>query len=159
MTREDEMKALLLTDAEVTAIVEDRIFTAGEVGVEGIRRGNDAFGDPLPTNIAFDADGVLLPTIFVMMGSILPYGNVRSLKSKFTAVSQIVSLVFMEFRGHEQIDLLRQITCDHLEGERLGRSYPIWWVAESMPIPDSGPMNNSTTLRQDWMVVSTRIAA
>lgn len=151
MTREAEVKVLLLADPTVTAIVEDRIYTEGEIGIEGIRRGDDS-----PTNNAFDADGMILPSIFVREGSLIPYGNVRSLKDKFIALSQMVSLYFIEFRGSDQILLLKDRTCEILEGIRLGRSFPIWWVSETPPVPDTGPVANSTTLRQDWIVVSTR---
>lgn len=152
MTREAEMKALLIADIPLMAILTGGVYTEQEVGVEGFRREDGA-----PTENAFDADGLIKPSVLIREGNILPYGDVRSQKDNFIAVSQTVMLYFFEMRGHDQIDLAKERVKVILKDKRLGRSYPIWWLFDSQPVPDSGPLLNSTTLTQVWQVVSTRI--
>lgn len=151
MTKESEIAALLLADAPLVAILTGGIYTDQEIGVEGIRRGEDS-----PTEAAFDVDGRLLPCAVVRQRGEFPYGDWRSLKEKTVAVSQVVEVYYYEFRGHDQIDLAKYRACEVLEGVRLTDSYPIWWIMETSHIPDVGPVMNATVLRQDWQVISIR---
>lgn len=154
MSREDEAAVILRADATLTAILTGGIYTDEELGVEGIRRGVDS-----PADAAFDADGILLPCLLLREGSISPYGNVRNVHDKFSAISQLLSCYVFEFRGHVSIDLARARVFELLEGVRLGRSYPIWMAFESPVIPDGGPVANSSVQRLDWLIVSTRQVA
>jgi hypothetical protein len=158
MTREAEMKALLIADAPLMAILTGGIFTEQELGVEGIRRGGDNTTEN-PSKNAFDAEGRIKPTLLIREGNVVPYGDLRSGDGEFIAVSQTLMLYFMEFRGHDQIDLARDRVKVVLKEKRLGRSYPVAWLFDSLPVPDSGPVLNSTTATQVWQCVSTRVLA
>lgn len=151
MTREAEIKAIFMADPEMRSILTGGVYTEQEVGVEGIRR-----GEGTPTENAFDERGQIKPTALIREGNVLPYGNVRIPKEKYTAISQVVSIFFFQMRGWEIVEAAKIRSYELLEGVRLDESYPIWWVFETPPVPDSGPILNSTTLRQDWMVVSWR---
>jgi hypothetical protein len=92
-------------------------------------------------------------------GNTVPFGNIRSEGDGFVAVSQSVFIYLYEMRGHDQIDLAKERIKVVLKDKRLGRSYPIMWSFDSLPVPDSGPLLNSTTINQVWQVVSTRVLA
>lgn len=154
MTKEAEAKAILLADPTIMAILEGGVYTEEELGVEGIRRGDD-----VPTSAAFDVEGKLLPCAFIRESGEETYRNVQNPSQGFAAVSQIVVIYFFQMRGSDLVMAAKLRAFEILTGRRLGRSYPIWLMTETAPIPDTGPITNSTTLRQDWMVVSMRQAA
>jgi hypothetical protein len=154
MSRETEVKAILQADVPLMALLTGGIYTAEEVGVEGFRR-----EEGTPTEDAFDADGYLLPCAMIREGSIAPYGNLRDAQGGFLAVSQAVMIYYYQFRGHDVISQARDRVLDILEGTRLGRSYPIWTDGSALPVPDTGPVMNSTTIVQAWQVVSTKVLA
>lgn len=151
MSKEEIVRDRFLADETLRGLAEGGIYIDELVGVEGLRRGEHS-----PTNPAFLPDGSLKPTILIRQGGILPYGNVRSQKDKIVAVSQLVSVFYFQMRGHEIIDAMKQRGYVLLEHVRLGKTYPAWWAFETPPVPDSGPVLNSTVLRQDWMVVFMR---
>jgi hypothetical protein len=151
------MKALLTADIPLMAILTGGIYTDQELGVEGIRRGGDNITEN-PSINAFDADGKIRPCALIREGNIVPYGNIRS-EDGFTAVSQTVMIYLIEMRGHDQVDLAKERIKVVLKDKRLGRSYPIWWLFDSLPVPDAGPILNSTVIQQVWQVVSTRVLA
>lgn len=152
MSYEDDVRDILAADAAMQALMTGGFYTEQQVGVEGIRRGDD-----VPTELAFDERGELKGTVLVREGNALPYGTVRSQRDKITAMSKLVSIYFFEMRGHEVVDAAKNRAYALLEGIRLPtKSYPIWLVAETPPVPDTGPIANSTTIRQDWMVVFIR---
>lgn len=154
MTREAEVKAIFIADDIMMAILTGGVYTDEEVDVEGIRRGED-----FVTDAAFDpSTGYLLPCALVRQRGLNPVVNVRSQKigDEFTAVQQVVEIYYYQHRGHAFIDLAKNRAFDLLEGVRLSDSYPIIWMSETAHYPDVGPVKNSTTLRQEWQVVSIR---
>lgn len=154
MSRESEVKALLIADPLLMTILLGGIYTDEEIGVEGYRRGDDS-----PTAAAFDADGFLLPTACVRQRGEIPYQDIRNLSDKFTATIQVVEIYFYERRGHTQVDLAKHRAWEILEGERLTDSYPIWWDGDSPHLPDVGPIANSTTVLQEWVVITIKQVA
>lgn len=146
------MRAHLIADAPLMLILTGGIFTDQAVGVEGFRREAGS-----PTESAFDADDFIKPCALIKEGNTVPFGNVRSDGDGFIAVSQTVFVYLYEMRGHDQIDLARERIKVVLKNKRLGRSYTIMWAFDSLPIPDSGPLLNSTSINQVWQVVSTRL--
>ena len=151
MSREGEIATLLLADAEMVTLTPGGIYTDETLGVEGIRRGEGS-----PTEDAFDVDGYLKTCVLVKQRSEVPYGDIRVSKEKITATSQVVEIYFYEFRGHSEIDAAKDRAYEILENERLDSSYPIMWVGETAHVPDVGPVMNSTTLRQDWQIISIK---
>jgi hypothetical protein len=151
MSREAEIKSLLIADSELMSILTGSIYTDEEVGIEGIRR-----GDGSPTENAFDADGILKPMAVVRQRGENPYSDVRFQRDKMTATSQAVEIHFYEFRGHSEIEAAAHRTYEILEGERLDRSYPLVWLGDSPPFPDTGPVANSTSVLQEWQVITVK---
>jgi hypothetical protein len=151
MSRESEIATLLLADAPLVAILTGGIYTDEELGVEGIRR-----GDGSPTENAFDTDGVLKPMAVVRQRGENPYSDVRFQRDKITATSQVVMVYFYEFRGHSEIEAAANRTYEILEGERLERSYPLVWLGDSPPFPDTGPVTNSTSVFQEWQIITLK---
>ena len=154
MSKEEDVAVLLRADATLTALLTGGIYTEEELGVEGFRRGEDS-----PCDAAFDDDGLLKPCALVRETGDTPFGDVRNLADRFTAMSKMVIIFFFQMRGHDVIDLAKVESYRILEGVRLGRTYPIWLVGETSPVPDGGPIANSTMTRQDWLVISLRQAA
>jgi hypothetical protein len=133
------------------ALVPGGLYTDEQIGVEGIRRGEHS-----PTAAAFNDDGSLRVCCVIRQDALNPYQDIRIQKEKITATSQLVYLYFYEFRGHSGIDAAKERSYAVLEGERLPNSYQIWWDYETAHFPDIGPVKHSTTLRQDWRIVSLR---
>lgn len=152
MSAESDVKALLIADAPLMAILTGNVWTDEEVGVEGIRRGED-----FETKIAFDENGYIKPCALVRQRGLVPI-NVRSHKrgDEFAATSQMVEIYFYQHRGHQMIDLAKEIVYQLLEGTRLPGTYPLIWNFETSYIPDVGPLRNTTTLRQEWQVMDIR---
>lgn len=151
MSREEQVATLMRADAQLMSILTGGVWTSEDIrGVEGIRRGDDS-----PTAAAFDADGFLLPCALVREDDLVPYSGIRS--PGMELVGQVIFIHFYQMRGHEVIDLAKERNKIVLDQQRLGRSYPIWWLTDSLPVPDSGPLQNSTTISQIWQVVSTQV--
>lgn len=148
MTLEEEVEAILEADDELVALATGGIYADQFVGVEGFHRGEHS-----KTADAFDENGELKPCILIREGAEVPYGNVRNPMQGYMAVAQGFSLYFFQMRDRDQIDLMKDRTFQLLEGVRVGRSYPVWKVGQTSPVPDSGPLLNSTSFRQDWMRV------
>lgn len=152
MTREEEFKAALLADDEFVALMTGGIYTDEETGVEGLNRGEGS-----PTAAAFDDKGFIKPCCVIREDAINPYGGITLLRDKIAATSQLVHLIFYQHRRHDQIFLAKARSYTVLQGYRdISDAYPIWWVYDTSPYPDMGPVKNSTMLRQDWQVVGTR---
>lgn len=150
-TRESQVKALLEADVQLMAILTGGVWTDEEVGIEGIRRGDDS-----PTAIAFDADGYLKPCVVIRQSGELPFPGTQSPGQNFTGEAMTIQLFFYQNRGHDQLELAKRRSWTVLNNKRLGASYPIWCDFQSGYLYDVGALQNSTTFRQDWRVVSTR---
>lgn len=151
MSRESEIAQLMRDDATLSALLPGGVWTSEQVGIEGIRRGEDS-----PTSSAFDESGYLLTCALVVQSDLNSLGDVRSIKDRITATSQRVRVFFYEMRTHNEIDLAKQRTYEVLEGVRLSDSYQIAWDMETEPFYDMGPVSNSTVVRQDWIVYGLR---
>lgn len=154
MSRESQFAAVMLADDTLMAILTGGVYTSEALDVEGIHRGDDS-----PTAGAFDAMGYLKPTALIRQRDLIPLGSVRNVSDKFSAVRQAVEIYFYQYRGYDQIDLAKDRVYQLFEGERLVDSYPLTWVSEAGYYYDVGPVMNSMTLRQEWMVVSIRNGA
>lgn len=152
MSRESEIASLLAADATIASLLTGGIWTDQEIGVEGIRRGEDSL-----TNSAFDpTTGILRPCAVVRERGINSYQAGRSHKGKVALLRQVVEIYYYEFRGHDVIDPAKERAYYVLEGVRLTATYPLVWDMETAHYPDVGPVANSTTVRQDWNVYSVR---
>lgn len=152
MSAEAEVAELLRADTGLMAILTGGVWTDEEIGVEGIRRGEGSL-----TNEAFDAaTGYLLPCAVVRGRGIVPVQITRSQKNKISGTRQVVEIYFYQFRGHETVDQAKEDAYFLLEGERITDSYPLIWDGDTPHLPDVGPIANSTTVRQDWIVTKMR---
>lgn len=156
MTKESELADLLRADATLMAILTGGVFTDEEVGIEGIRRGEDDSADDRysPTATAFDEEGYLKPCALVRELGEIPVARTQT--SDSTGLSQMVQIYFYQDRDSDQIEAARLRAWDVLNGQRLGRSYPIWCDSNTARVYDVGPVANAKTVRQDWRVVFTR---
>lgn len=154
MTIEEQIVAVLEADNELMALLTGGVYTYQEIGVEGFRRGAES-----PTSAAFDENGELLPSALVRESGVVPFGNVRNPAKGFMAQTQLVAIYLHEMRGHEVITPASERIYELLENRRLVSTYPMWFNAQTAAIPDSGPILNSTSITQDWMVVSMRSAS
>lgn len=151
MSRESEVATYLRADVPLMAILLGGIYEDGVIGVDGIRRGTGS-----PTADAFDESGFLRPCALVRQRGEVPFGGLSDQKSKHASTSQVVEVYFYEDRGHTAIDLARQRTYELLQSHRLTATWGLIWALETPPVPDAGPIKNSTALRQDWQVVSIK---
>jgi hypothetical protein len=151
MSREQLVKDILVATPAIVALLPGGIYTDEELGVEGLRRGEDS-----PCAAAYDDDGLLIPCAVVRQTGESPFGDIRNIADKFSAMTQMVMIYFFEMRGHSVVDAVKLLSYSALEGQRLGATYPIWMTSETGAIPDGGPVANSTMLRQDWVVVFVR---
>lgn len=151
MSREQQVKDILVNDPTIMALLTGGVYTEQEVGIEGIRRGDNS-----PSGAAYDSSGRLLGCALIREGGVIPFNSIRSISDRFAAITQTVSIYFYEMRGMDIVKPASERSYELLEGAQLPPSYPIWMEAETPPIPDDGPMMNSTVLRQDWIIVSIR---
>lgn len=152
MSMETEIAQLMRNDNTLIGILTGGVWTDEEVGVEGLRRGEDSY-----TNAAFDPNtGILLPCAVVRERGIDEYGDIRAEKGKVTGTSQVAEIYYYQFRGHSLIDAAKLRAYYVLEAERLSFGYPIRWGGDSPHLPDVGPVQNSTTVRQVWQLISVR---
>lgn len=149
--RETEIAELMRNDALVSALLPGGVYTYTETSVEGFRRGDDSL-----TGSAFDANGDLLTCALVKQRALMPLSTVRNPTQKFAATRQVVEIYYYENRGYEEIELAKAQVYTLLEGARLSDSYPMHWDYETAPVPDMGPIQFSTVLRQDWIITSVR---
>lgn len=152
MSRETEFKEIMVADTILMSILTGNVYTMEEVGVEGIRRGDES-----PTNAAFDPDtGTLLPCAVVVERNMMPYGGLRDPKEKVMGVSEDVTIYFYEFRGHAEIAAAKNRAFVLFEGQRVGVSFEVMFVNETDFFSDMGPVKNSTVMVQTWQVISIR---
>lgn len=159
-SREEQIRDLLIADATLMAILTGGIYTSEEIGVEGIRRGDEdtESTDYSITAVAFDEHGVLKPCAVVRQEDVNPYPLTRSQANKIAGVTQLVNIFYYQFRRHDMIDAAVTRVYELLEGERIPDAYPLIWENETGYFPDVGPVANATTQRQTWRVVSVRKA-
>lgn len=148
MTKEAEVATILKADSELMAILTGGVYTDGELGIEGVRRGADS-----PTDAAFDAQGVLLPIAVVREGTEMAYAAIRDVPEQVIGITQPIEIYFYQSRDKDQILLAKQRVYELLEGVRAGASYPLMWMGDSPVFYDVGPVTNSSTIRQDWRCV------
>lgn len=151
--REEQIRDLLLADAEMQLLLPGGIFTDEEVGIEGIRRGAPLFAN------TFTPAGQLKSCALVREGDLISYPNIRDEREKAVGVTQMVQVYYIEMRGADDIQPAKDRGYAVLAGVRLTNpgSYPLIWEQETSRFYDAGPVANSTVLRQDWRVVSIRI--
>lgn len=159
-TREQQFKALLLADTVFRDLMTGGIYTDEEIGVEGFRRGEV---DPADKNYsvtaaAFDESGNIKPCVLIREGGVLPYGNTQNPTKKISGTSQRVEIFFYQHRTYTIINAARERSFLVLSGERLEDpgSYPLTWLADTPYFYDTGPVVNSVTTKQDWMVFAMR---
>jgi hypothetical protein len=159
MTREEEVRNLLLANDTLRSLMEGGMYTDEEVGVEGVHRGEIDPDDPnySSTAAAFDADGLLLPMLVVRQGPDTP-GSVHNPSQKVVSTLQQVDIVFFQRRHYNIIETARRLSFTILSGVRLTDppSAPIYWLGDSAYFYDAGPVLNSMSLRQSWMVNTMR---
>lgn len=159
-TREQQFKEAMLADATLVALLTGGIYTDEEIGIEGLHRGDI---DPSSSNYsltaaAFDERGELLPCAVIRQGGVMPYGNTQNPSQQISGTAQRVEVFFYQNRRYTVVDAARERNYFVLQGKRLSSpgSYPITWMADSPYYYDVGPVANSVTTKQDWMVVSMR---
>ena len=151
MNLELEVAEILRADATMMAILLGGVYTEEEIGVEGIRRGEDS-----PTALAFDDRGVLLPCAVVRHHSPFPVDGVVDEAEGIMSVRQITSIFYYQFRGHAIVDSAKDRGYSILQGTKLENTNKLVFLFETDAIPDMGPVANSTVLRQDWDAVYVR---
>lgn len=151
MNREEEVAALMRADVQLMSILVGGVYADGELGVEGIRR-----EDEFPTSAAFDDDGILLPCAVVRQRAMVPTYDIYDMDEKHVSINQIVEVHFHQFRGHDAVDAAKDRNFFVLLNQRLTGSYPLVCEMETSYYYDVGPVKNSTTLRQDWLVTDIR---
>lgn len=151
MNREEEITAILLNSPELLAVLTGGIYTDSETGVEGIRREEES-----PTAAAFDDEGVLKPCAVVRQRALIPTYDIYDMEEKHVSASQMVEIHYHQFRGHDAIDAAKDIVFFLLLNQRLNGTYPLTCELETAYYYDVGPVQYTTTLRQDWQVMDIR---
>lgn len=159
-TREQQFKAIMLADPILFAFLTGGIYTDEELGVEGLRRGDEDVDSPnySPTALAFDERGNLKPCAIIRQGGIFPYGNTQNPSQQISGTSQRVEVFYYQHRHYDVIDPAKERGYFVLQGVRLANpsSYPVTWLADAPYFYDVGPVVNSVTTKQEWMVFSMR---
>lgn len=151
MSRETEFKERMIADSILMTILQGGVYTMEEVGVEGLRRGEES-----PTGAAFADVGQLKPCAVVVESGKLPFGGLRDPVEKVMGVSEDVTIYFYQMRGHAEIAAARERCFFLFEGERVGVSYEVMLINETDYFPDMGPVKNSTVATQSWQIISIR---
>ena len=151
MNKEEEIVAILKADSTLSTILTGGIYSDSELGVEGMRRDEE-----FPTFPAFDGDGILLPCAVVRQRAVIPTYDVYDLDEKHVSMSQVFEIHYHQFRGHDAIDAAKEKVFFILLNRRLNGTYPLTCDQETAYFYDVGPVKNSTTVRQDWIVVDIR---
>lgn len=158
MSKEEDVANILRNDTILMALLTGGVLTDEVVGVEGIRRSLEP-EDLNPTKDVFDADGVLQPCAVVRQGGETLYQNINLVEDKMQAVSRRIQIYFYQFRQHDVITAAMDRVFYLLMGTRLPGTYPMWRTGESPAYPDVGPVQNSTSMIQDWIVVYMKRSA
>lgn len=148
MTIEAQVADLLRADTTLMALLTGGVYTDEEVGVEGLRRGDDS-----PTEDAFDAQGILKPSAIVREGNESGYANIRDQAEQIVAVNVPVDIFLYQSRDKDTILAAKKRIYRLLEGKRLQATYPLMWAGDTPVFYDVGPVVNSTTIRQSWRCV------
>jgi hypothetical protein len=157
-TKEFELAEMLRADTALMALLAGGVYTDEEIGIEGFHRGESDPLDPRysSTALAFDEDGYLKPCALVRQLGEAVVPRTQDLGAGFQAIGQTVQVYYYQDRGHDIIELARARGWAVLNAKRIGRSYPAWCENQSPYIYEVGPIQNVTTLRQDWRVVYTK---
>src|SRR5690349_3527726 len=102
MSREDDIKALLIADVTLMAMLTGGVFTSGALGDEGITRKS--------APMAFDSDGYLKPCALVRQRVEVPDGVMADDGQQIDSTIQIVEVWFYQDSGYTAIDLARART-------------------------------------------------
>lgn len=154
MTRESEIKALLVADSEFMNLITGGVYTDQEIGLQGLTRDVDS-----ETAAAYDEKGLLKPTVVVREMDENLYPNIRDDAEGYYATTQLVELYFYEMQDTNVIDQAMIRSYRVLNNQRLTQSYPLFLESNSARFYDVGPVLNSLTKRQVWRVVSNRVYA
>lgn len=151
MNYEEEIATLMRADEQLMEILTGGVYTDKQLGVEGLRREEE-----MPSSPAFDDNGVLKPCAIVHQRARVPTYDIYDMEERHVSMRQRVEIYFYQFRGSDKIDEAVERTYDILFAKRLTNTYPITCELESDYYYDVGPVEFSTTQRQDWLLTFIR---
>lgn len=147
-TREAEVATYLRTDGTLAALVPGGIYAMGDLGVEGI---TDAVTTP-----DVWTGGVFQPTLVVRQRAQVPTGDLQSIRSQRTSVSQAVEVWAYSDDDDEITDILNRVY-RLMMGKRLIAAFSATWIGGGpgiLPAPELPP--GIKTHHEDYRIVFIR---
>lgn len=148
MAREDDFATRMEADATLMAILTGGVYTAGELGFEGITR-ETAAG-------AFDADLYLKPAALVRQRGLVPDGMVEDDVDQDTSVRQVVEVYLYQDTGYASIDLAASRLFVLFQGYQFADSFPVKLINQIDRQRDEGALKGRSLARLDWEVFSVK---
>lgn len=145
MSRESDIKSILIGDATLMAILTGGVFTSADVGRDGITR------DSAPG--AFDTSGYLKPCALVKERGSVPDNQVVDTIQGHASAGQVVEIWNYEDEGYTNIDAAQARQFVLLFGLQLSGTFPLEWAGTLNREVDEGALSGSSLARQDWLVI------
>lgn len=149
MSRESEIKAILLADPTILGLTGQRIFTRDEVGESGLTYEN--------TTIPIYADGELLTSLLISEREEINDLQVEVRDPEaFQSSLQVVEIWGYEERDYNDLDIIFLRIRKILPAVKLEDSFELEWVLTTGRLRDNGAIAGASLIRQDWSVASVR---
>ena len=145
LAAEDLFVTRMEADATLMAILTGKVWTAGEVGLEGITR------ETAPT--AFSG-GYLLPCALVRQRGRIPTTDVVDYIEQVTSAIQIVEVWLYEDRGYTSIDAAAARLYTLFQGHIMAGTFEIRLANVIDRQRDEGSLAGASLARLDWQVDS-----
>lgn len=149
MSREAEVVTYLRADSGSETIAPGGIYAYSDLGEEGIT-------DSATTPDVY-AGGELQTTIVVRERSPVPTGDLQSIASQRTSMSQVIE-VWAYSSDTTAIEAALNWVYGLMMGKRLARTFSATW-AGGMPIQRAPELSGIFTRHEDYRVVSIRTPA
>jgi hypothetical protein len=147
MSREDDFKAVMTADTALMAILTGGIFTAGQVGIDGITRDAQA--------AAFDGNGYLLPCALVRQRSEVADNQISDIG--LVSVGQTVEIyLYQDAPSYAAIDSASARLFGLFHGHAFNDTFETQFTNLIDRSRDAGALSGASMARMDFFTRSIK---
>lgn len=144
MSRESELKAILLADATIFAKTSNRIFTSEEIGDSGLTSEN------APS--IYSAGGDIQPSVYIKLREDIADGQAVDPDEGESSSLQVIEIYAYEENGYVDIDIILGRSKRILPSKILGDSFELEWILTTGRLRDDAALAGASLVRQDWSI-------
>lgn len=148
MSLEEDIRAYLAADAELTDLLPGGIYTWGGLGRAGLTRANLA--------AAFNAGGYLRPCAVIRQREERPDGRLADEESGTTSTEQQVEISLYEDITFSALDAAVERVYALLHGHSLAGALPAAWAATADRLREKGALKGAANIRMTFVVRRVR---